>query len=139
MRKQLAGVDERTRLGGDAYRPEMNRRVYRSLGEWAERALQAGHAVIVDAVCATDDERRGFEAIAAAAGVRFAGLWLDAPADVLTHRVAERRGDASDATAAVVAAQVARGSGSVTWPAIAAAAAPPIVEAQVRTALRRML
>ena len=39
---------------------------------------------------------------AAAAGVPFLGVWLDAPLAVLEARIAGRRGDASDATVAVL-------------------------------------
>ena len=47
--------------------------------------------------------------------VGFLGLWLEAPTDILTRRVAMRQGDVSDATAAVVSAQVKQDVGRMTW------------------------
>ena len=47
--------------------------------------------------------------------VGFLGLWLEAPTDILTQRVAMRQGDVSDATAAVVSAQAKQDAGRMTW------------------------
>jgi predicted kinase len=67
--------------------------------------------VIADAVFLRAEER----AAIAAAGEPFTGLWLEAPLEVLRARVAARRGDASDATPAVVEAAAARDPGCITW------------------------
>ncbi len=117
----------------------MNTLVYRTLIESATRALQAGHAVIVDAVFGKDEERRLVEAAARVAGAPFAGVWLDAPRDVLAARVDARSGDASDATAVVVDAQLQRGTGYVTWTTVDAAADAGTVEQRVRRVVDRML
>jgi predicted kinase len=53
--------------------------------------------------------------VARAAGVPFAGFWLDAPGEGLAQRIAGRRGDPSDADEAVMRAQVARGNEGVGW------------------------
>ncbi|HEX7759512.1 MAG TPA: gluconate kinase, partial [Caulobacteraceae bacterium] len=42
-------------------------------------------------------------------------VWLTAPAAVLEARVAARRGDASDATVAVLRQQLARDIGPLGW------------------------
>lgn len=139
IRKRLAGVADTTRLPAEAYRSEMNRRVYDELGVWARRALSAGHSVVVDAVCAREEERRALEAIAVDAHARFAAVWLDAPTEVLMRRVTERHGDASDATAAVVTMQVARGAGTIAWPRVTASASASVVETAVRAELQRVL
>jgi predicted kinase len=97
--------------------------------------LTAGHSVIVDAVFARPDERRRMEAVAREAGVRFAGIWLDAPADLLKARVAARRGDASDATPAVVERQIATGVGDVDWRRIDADGSPETVLTRARQTL----
>jgi predicted kinase len=60
-------------------------------------------------------ERDAIEAAARRAGVPFLGIWLEAPADVCVQRVANRRGDVSDADAGVVQAQFARETGSIRW------------------------
>ena len=114
-RKRRFAVTETTALPAAAYRPEVTAEVYARLYDLAGAALRAGQAAVVDAVFQRADERAAIEAVAADAGVGFAGLWLEAPLAVLQQRVSERRGDASDATAEVVAAQAARDSGAVAW------------------------
>lgn len=114
-RKRLAGVGELDRLPPDAYTLEATAAVYAVLRDRACAVLAAGHGVIVDAVHQRDDERTAIEDVAREAGAAFTGLWLEAPLDTLTARVEGRRGDASDATAAVVAQQAARDCGSVRW------------------------
>jgi predicted kinase len=95
-------------------------RVYARLFEKAERALGAERTVVVDAVFAKSEERETIARIAERAGCRFAGLWLEAPADVLLARVGARRGDASDADARVVEAQLAYDIGGIAWSRVAA-------------------
>jgi predicted kinase len=114
-RKRLFAVAETTRLPAEAYRREVTATIYGKLQELAEKALRAGRAVIVDATNHHLDEREATAAVASRAGVPFLGLWLEAPADVLTRRVMDRRGDASDATADIVAAQVREPIGPVSW------------------------
>ncbi len=78
-------------------------------------ALSAGRSVIVDAVHAKPEERDAVAALAAAHGADFTGLWLEAPLDVMRGRVADRRGDVSDATPSVVDAQAAYDLGVVDF------------------------
>jgi predicted kinase len=68
--------------------------------------------------------------------VAFAGLWLEAPLAVLRQRVTARRGDASDATAAVVAEQAARDSGDIAWRRLDAGGTPEAVAIAALAALR---
>ena len=114
-RKRLFAVAETTRLPADAYRREVTATIYGTLHDLAEKALRAGRVVIVDATHHHLDERDAIAAVASRAGVPFLGLWLEAPANVLTRRVTDRRGDASDATADIVAAQVKDPVGAVSW------------------------
>jgi aminoglycoside phosphotransferase family enzyme/predicted kinase len=114
-RKRLFNVAEAERLTPDHYRPEVSVEVYRLLLNKAERALAAGHSVVVDAVFMKLEERLDLEAVATRTGAGFAGLWLEAPADTLIARVEARRGDASDADAAVVQSQLARPTGAMSW------------------------
>ena len=69
-------------------------------------ALQGGQSVIVDAVHARAEEREALAALAAACGVPFTGLWLEAPAKPLRDRIAARTGDVSDATPELVDVQL---------------------------------
>lgn len=114
-RKRIFGVPETERLPEAAYARETTDRVFAALREQASIALAAGHSVIVDAVHRDPRERGALEAVAAEAGVRFTGLWLDAPVEALVERVSARTGDASDATAAIVARQAAEPIGPVAW------------------------
>jgi hypothetical protein len=127
IRKALGGVPATERLGARGYAPEMTARVYRAALERAGRALRAGHSVIVDAVFARSADREAVEAAADAASVPFAGLWLDAPPDVLIGRTAQRGPDASDADAAVVRSQLAEDPGEIRWARVNASDSPGAV------------
>lgn len=135
IRKELAGVAETERLPPESYTSEASERVYGELRSRAARALAAGHGVVMDAVHLTAEERTATAAVAEAAGVPFAGLWLDAPAGVLEARVTARRGDASDADAAVVRAQLARAGDASGWTRIDATDTPETTRARARAAL----
>jgi predicted kinase len=91
IRKALCGVAPLDRLGPAGYAPEVTQQVYRALAARAAIALQAGRAVIVDAVFARPADRVAIEAVASSVSVPFTGLWLDAPADVLLARTAAPR------------------------------------------------
>ena len=117
-RKKLFGVAETERLAPATYTAEASRRVYGAAFETAEAALDAGHSVVIDAVFLAAEERAAIEAIAASRGVPFTGLWLTAARDVLIGRVAARTADASDATAEVVEAQLARPADGAGWVSI---------------------
>jgi len=114
-RKHLLGVSETRRLPEGAYQPEISEAVYARLQALADAALHAGQTVIVDATCQQPDDRSAIAAVAARASVPFVGIWLEAPVQLLARRVTERRGDASDADAAVVAAQARHGAGEILW------------------------
>lgn len=122
LRKRLYGVSPETRLAQDAYSEEVSARTYRAMAETAANALSQDHAVIADAVFDRRIERERIGEVARHAGVPFRGIWLDAPADVLVQRVAERRGDPSDATPDVVMAQLARKGAATDWTRLAAQA-----------------
>jgi uncharacterized protein len=109
--------------------------VYQDLCAGAAMALRAGYATVIDAVALREDERRAFVGVAAKAGVPFTGLWLDAPADTLMARVGARSGDASDASPAIVAQQLAHDPGLLDWTRIDASAGPDSTLAAARRAL----
>ena len=136
FRKRLAGVAETDRLPATAYTPESHARVYRTLLTVTQRALGAGHSVIVDAVFADMEERTAVEEVAAQHGVRFVGLWLDASLDARLNRVGRRIGDASDANASVVQKQERYALGDLTWSKIDAGGALADVQRAALAAVR---
>ena len=69
-------------------------------------------------------ETYGLHGVAEAAGVRFSGLWLAAPAAAMEERLRARRGDASDASPAVLARQLRQDPGPLDWVRIDAGAGP---------------
>lgn len=105
IRKRICGVPRLDRLGPDGYTADVSLRVYRTLADDASRIVAAGHSVIADAVYARPEDRHALERAAAAAGVPFDGVWLEAPEKTMIDRVEGRGRDASDADAAVVRAQ----------------------------------
>ena len=80
-------------------------------------------------------ERQLIEALARDLEVPFHGLWLEAPARTLIDRVAAREGDASDATAEVVRAQLDVDLSDLAWPRIDADRPIPAVLADAHTAV----
>jgi hypothetical protein len=135
LRKLHFGEAPESRLPPAAYAPDINARIYRTLGERAASALRAGYAVVIDAVALREGERRAFAAVAAAAGVPFAGLWLEAPAETMVQRLGGRGEDASDASAEVLQAQLSRDPGTLDWVCIDAGGSPDATLAAARRAL----
>ncbi len=135
IRKALHGVASQTRLGADAYSSDVSARVYAMLCTHAATALGHGSAVIADAVWARPADRHALAEVARKAGVKFVGLWLDAPAGTLAARVAARTGGASDATGAVLDRQLADDTGPNDWIRIDAGGTPDETEARVRASV----
>ena len=134
-RKRLLGVAELTRLPTSAYTLAVTERVFAALREEAGIALRAGHSVIVDAVHRDPAERRKIEAVATKTGAGFIGLWLDAPLPTMITRVGARTGDASDATADIVAKQAGEPLGPIEWHRLDGSHPPPELAENVLTML----
>jgi hypothetical protein len=71
--------------------------------------------VVLDATFTQAPLRARAQAVAREQGVAFHGVWLEAPAAVLEARVAQRAGDASDATVETLHRQLAADVGPLTW------------------------
>jgi aminoglycoside phosphotransferase family enzyme/predicted kinase len=134
-RKVLAGLPETERLPPGSYSREAAFAVYTSCLARAGHALAAGHSVVLDAVFAEEGERRAGVELARRHRAHFAGVWLEAPPDVLTARVDNRRGDASDATAEVVERQLRYDLGRIDWERVDASGTPEDTLARVRERL----
>jgi uncharacterized protein len=133
IRKRLHGVDALTRLPDSAYAPAVSERVYAALRQEAGRVLAAGHGAIADAVFDRAAERTAVEALARDRGARFCGVWLEAPAAILARRIEARTGDPSDATDAVLTAQMRRETGPLEWHRLAAGRPLTALRADVLT------
>jgi len=109
-RKRLFGLDALAASGSalDAgiYTPEAHAATYRRLAELATTALQAGWSVVVDAAFLRRAERDAFRHLAASEAVAFSILACEAPVEELRRRIAARKGDASEATLAVLEKQL---------------------------------
>ncbi|HET6221012.1 MAG TPA: AAA family ATPase, partial [Dongiaceae bacterium] len=110
-------------------------RVFDRLRDQAARILAAGYSVVADAVYARPAEREALAEVARHAGVPFTGFWLEAPTSLLEQRIAARRGDASDATVAVLRQQLTNDIGAMTWHRLDASGGA----ASVLAAARRVL
>jgi predicted kinase len=122
VRKRLLGVARTEPLPDEAYTPQADARTYAALFDAAGRLLRAGRGVVLDATFLDPDLRVRAEALATACGARFRPAWMAAPVEVLEARIADRRGDASDATAEVARRQLARLDAPADWPRIDARA-----------------
>jgi len=137
VRKRLCGAGPLDRLGPEGYTRAMSQRVYAAAFEQAARIVGTGHTAVVDAVFARPQDRLEVERVAAHAGVPFTGLWLEAPLETLVGRVQGRRGDPSDADAAVVRQQFADGVGDVAWHRVNADADPVTMTTEARSVVER--
>lgn len=132
IRKLIAGVLPTARLGPEHYTIEATARVYDLVECAAGRLLAAGRSVIVDAASLRPEERARLATVAAHAEVPFTGIWLDVAPQVAAARVGIRRGDASDADAAVVRFQEGLDPGPIDWTRLDANRDPPTTLAAAR-------
>ncbi|WP_348273143.1 AAA family ATPase [Methylobacterium sp. ap11] len=138
-RKRLHGVFPLTRLPPGAYAAAISEQVYAAMRDEAAQVLAGGASVVLDAVFARPAEREAVERLAAACGATFEGFWLEAPLATLTERVVARRGDPSDATPAILAAQARRDCGVITWHRLDAGLVPKtLADAAYRIVLSAM-
>jgi aminoglycoside phosphotransferase family enzyme/predicted kinase len=104
-RKRLFGLDalaDSRARGLAIYQADATRQTYARLFALARPALQAGWPVVLDAAFLRSEEREAASQLAGSLGVAFSILDCEAPLDVLRERLAQRRGDASEADAAVL-------------------------------------
>ena len=121
-RKAMFGIAEADRLPQAAYAREVTAQVYAALVDKARRVIAAGHSAIVDAVFADAGERAAIAQAAPAAAFR--GLFLTADLSVRLARVGGRKGDASDADAAVARSQEQYDLGVLQWTPVDASGTP---------------
>ncbi len=115
LRKRLMGVGPEVRLPAEGYSTEMTERTYQTLYDEAERVLAAGQSVVADAVFANATQRAAIEEVGRRMAVPFDGLWLEASPEVMRGRIRTRRGNASDATVAVLERQLTYDLGAIGW------------------------
>jgi aminoglycoside phosphotransferase family enzyme/predicted kinase len=101
VRKELASAAELAAPGAGLYTPEWTQRTYRECLRRAECLLFEGGRVIVDATFREERRRRDFLAAARRWGVPGLVLLCEAPPVTARQRLETRRGDLSDADAAV--------------------------------------
>jgi aminoglycoside phosphotransferase family enzyme/predicted kinase len=113
-RKQLLGVDPRTRIDdaawSGAYDVAFTERVYAEVLRRAEAVVASGRAVVLDASFRSPAQRAAARAFAAARGVPIRFVECVAPPDVCRRRLAQREveGGVSDGRLAIFDAFVAR-------------------------------
>lgn len=115
IRKRLFNQPALIALPREAYAREVSERVYRVMCREAHRALSAGSVVIADATFIEEENRDMIEALAEKRGVPFQPIWLEAPASDMGSRIEARAGDVSDATNKVLASQLSKDLGNLTW------------------------
>jgi predicted kinase len=115
LRKHLMGVPIHEKLGPDGYTPEVTERTYQRLYETCAALLADGHSAVADAVFARPEQRDAIERVAREAGLRFDGLWLEAPPELSKQRIMERKANVSDATPQVLERQLDYDLGHIAW------------------------
>jgi hypothetical protein len=102
IRKRQHSAAPEQRLPQLAYSDAASAAVFAAIADGARVAAAGGHCVVADATYIDPAHRHAVEEAARAAGVRFAGFWLEAPLSELERRITARSGGASDATVAVL-------------------------------------
>jgi aminoglycoside phosphotransferase family enzyme/predicted kinase len=115
IRKRLFGRRPEEKLGRDAYAGPVSAQVYDKLYSDVRRALEAGQVVIADATWLREEDRRALAVVAADCGMRFSGLWLETPIEMLRERISARTGDPSDADVTVLTEQLTHNVGIIDW------------------------
>lgn len=131
VRKRLFGRAPEERLPPEAYTEDANARVNQCVIDQVRLAAGTGQSVIADSTFLDPRLRARMAADIPA----LTGVWLQAPLPVLEKRVADRRGDASDATIDVLRRSAGRGTVPSDW-LVLDAAAP--VDTLVDALLRRL-
>lgn len=126
IRKAMFGVSPETRLGLEAYQPDVSAKVYRTLCERARGILAAGGSVVADAVFDRPDNRLLIETAAREGAATFTGVWLEADTGTLLQRVRQRVQGPSDATVEVLQGQLERSVGQIGWHRVAAVGSPTL-------------
>ena len=107
VRKHLAGVSLTERGGEELYTPEMTEKTYGRLLELGILLASAGYAVILDAKYDRQSLRQSVIAAAEKHHLPLQILHCTAPEQILRDRLNSRTGDVSDATANLLASQLA--------------------------------
>ena len=115
LRKRHFGLAPEAPLPPEAYGEAVSIAIHEELFMIAEAALRQGHAVALDAMFLDAGHRQKAAEIAARIGVSFQGFWLEAPMEILKSRILARRGDASDATIAVLERAAQADPGAIDW------------------------
>lgn len=96
VKKQITGLAPHQRFNKTMDTPVFEKVVYEVLRQQAEAALRSGACVILDALFYNPAERRAVKKLAHDLNIPFIGLWMDAPLDVRTQRVRNRKKAPSD-------------------------------------------
>jgi uncharacterized protein len=115
LRKRRFGLAPEEPLPPEAYAEAVSSATHEELFTIAEAALRQGHAVALDAMFLDAGHRQKAAEIADRIGVSFQGFWLEAPMEILKSRILARRGDASDATIAVLERAAQADPGAIDW------------------------
>jgi uncharacterized protein len=112
-RKRMAGLGAHESSGDSIdsgiYSPEMNRRVYDRLLDLANKLLESGFSVVIDAAFLRRAERDRFRTLARRRRVDFELLYCHASPEELRKRIVDRleKDSVSEATLAVLERQIA--------------------------------
>ena len=135
LRKAMLDLAPEASLPASAYSHAMAKQVYAMLQHDTALILAAGYSVIMDATFLDPHERAAAELLAANAGIPFTGIWLEAKREIMVARLNARRGDASDATVAVLERQLETDPGPIAWRKIDSGSSQGRVAAALRRAL----
>jgi uncharacterized protein len=105
VRKHLGGIPLNQRGDDDLYTPEMTQKTYGRLLELGLALASQGYPVVLDAKYDRVALRQAVIEQANSHDIPLQIIYCDAPVEVLTERLNQRRGDIADATAELLAQQ----------------------------------
>ncbi len=139
IRRHLIGADKYSPMPQSAYTPDMSDQVYSRMRELAGIITRAGSSVILDAVFDRAVDRDRIDALANDLGVPFQGIWMDVSKEIMFERINARTHDASDATAEILEAQLARSTGiDTSWLRLSADGTPAENYENLRQSLKKL-
>ncbi len=110
-RKRMFGIatteDAASKIDSGIYTQQASQQTYAKLVELATHIIVAGYSAIVDAAFLKPEQLLPFQVFAENSGIVCIIIETTAPVDVLRERIAQRKGDASDAGLAVLEHQLA--------------------------------
>ncbi|MCQ2913734.1 MAG: AAA family ATPase [Alphaproteobacteria bacterium] len=139
IRKNILGVGLEDYVPTDTYTKDLEEKVFDTLCEKCKEVLKTGQSVVADALFHDQKQRERIENIAQEAGVKFLGIWGDAPIEIRKERVMKRLRNPSDVKdPKELEEQLNKDVGVVSWDVIDTSGEKMVTLSKVRALLQKL-